>query len=213
MADITKSNASTDTNTNGTIDMTLADMLNSMIESTINADMKAAEDYLELLRDYALNDNNTLQMVDFEMAGSDGRRKVVSIPKLSLLPIPALRVAEATFDIDAQMEIKTISEKEQADFNNRFQKLLRRNRITSANGSTTAKLQEIATDTSAAKVRVRFLKPAQSQSQAEKTQTEKMTNVKIHIKLEPVTLADGMRSLLQATESNITVTNDTSANN
>lgn len=210
MTDIAQNNVSTDVT--GTIDMTLADMLNSMIESTINADMKAAEDYLELLRDYALDDDNTLQMVDFEMAGSDGRRKVVSIPKLSLLPIPALRVAEATFDIDAQMEIKTISEKEQADFNNRFQKLLRRNRIATANGSTTASLKEIASDTAAAKVRVRFLKPSQSQTQAEKTQTEKMTNVKIHIKLEPVSLADGMRSLLQATESNITVTNDKPAN-
>ncbi len=211
MTDISQNNTSTDTTGNGTIDMTLADMLNSMIESTINADMKAAEDYLELLRDYALNDNNTLQMVDFEMAGSDGRRKVVSIPKLSLLPIPALRVAEATFDIDAQMEMKTISEKEQADFNKRFLRL-RRNRLAMANGSTTTNISEIASDTAAAKVRVRFLKPLQSQTQAEKTQTEKMTNVKIHIKLEPVTLADGMRSLLQATESSITVTNEKTAN-
>ncbi len=211
MTDISQNNTSTDTTGNGTIDMTLADMLNSMIESTINADMKAAEDYLELLRDYALNDNNTLQMVDFEMAGSDGRRKVVSIPKLSLLPIPALRVAEATFDIDAQMDMKTISEKEQADFNKRFLRL-RRNRLAMANGSTTTNISEIASDTAAAKVRVRFLKPLQSQTQAEKTQTEKMTNVKIHIKLEPVTLADGMRSLLQATESSITVTNEKTAN-
>ncbi len=211
MTDISQNNTSTDTTGNGTIDMTLADMLNSMIESTINADMKAAEDYLELLRDYALNDNNTLQMVDFEMAGSDGRRKVVSIPKLSLLPIPALRVAEATFDIDAQMDMKTISEKEQADFNKRFLRL-RRNRLAMANGSTTTNISKIASDTAAAKVRVRFLKPLQSQTQAEKTQTEKMTNVKIHIKLEPVTLADGMRSLLQATESSITVTNEKPAN-
>ena len=39
-----------------------------------------------------------------------------------------------------------------------------------------------------------------------------MINVKIHIKLEPVSLADGMRSLLQATESNITLVDDKPAN-
>ena len=34
-----------------------------------------------------------------------------------------------------------------------------------------------------------------------------MTNVKVHIKLEPVLLPDGMRGLLQATENNIQVLN------
>lgn len=32
-----------------------------------------------------------------------------------------------------------------------------------------------------------------------------MTNVKVHIKLEPVQLPDGMRGLLQATENTIKV--------
>ena len=60
--------------------------------STIAADQKAAEDYLEVLRTYALEpaDNRPghekLKMVDFEMTDSEGHRQIVSIPKLSLLP-------------------------------------------------------------------------------------------------------------------------------
>ena len=55
------------------MDMNLADMLTAMIESTIAADQKAAEDYLEVLRTYALEPSEDrpghekLKMVDFEM--------------------------------------------------------------------------------------------------------------------------------------------------
>ena len=89
------------------MDMNLADMLTAMIESTIAADQKAAEDYLEVLRTYALEPSEDrpghekLKMVDFEMTDNEGHRQIVSIPKLSLLPLPVLRVAEATFDIEA----------------------------------------------------------------------------------------------------------------
>jgi len=34
---------------------------------------------------------------------------------------------------------------------------------------------------------------------------KKMTNIKVHVKLEPVQLPDGMRGLLQATDSSIKV--------
>lgn len=102
------------------MDMSLAEMLTAMIESTIAADQKAAEDYLRVLRTYALepadgpDGHEKLKMVDFEMTDADGQRQIVSIPKLSLLPLPVLRVAEATFDMEAQIEINTsVSEKEQ----------------------------------------------------------------------------------------------------
>lgn len=74
------------------MDMSLAEMLTAMIESTIAADQKAAEDYLRVLRTYALepaagpDGHEKLKMVDFEMTDADGQRQIVSIPKLSLLP-------------------------------------------------------------------------------------------------------------------------------
>ena len=65
---------------------------------------------------------------------------------------------------------------------------------------------EIEQTIAAAGVRVRMLRPGVTPSETQKD-VQKMTNVKVHIKLEPVLLSDGMRGLLQATENNIQVLN------
>ena len=112
---------------NDSTDMNLADMLSALIESTIAADQKAAEDYLDVLRTYALepangsNGHERLKMVDFEMTDSNGREQIVSIPKLSLLPLPLLRVAEATFDIEAQIDISTATKQDVKEFEVNYQ--------------------------------------------------------------------------------------------
>lgn len=111
---------------NDSTDMNLADMLSALIESTIAADQKAAEDYLDVLRTYALepangsNGHERLKMVDFEMTDSNGREQIVSIPKLSLLPLPLLRVAEATFDIEAQIDISTATKQDVKEFEENY---------------------------------------------------------------------------------------------
>lgn len=199
------------------MDMSLADMLTAMIESTIAADQKAAEDYLDVLRSYALEDSGKqdgherLKMVDFEMTDADGHRQIVSIPKLSLLPLPVLRVAEATFDIEAQIEINnTVSDKVQSDFQKRYPILRKqRERVLTPKKGIMAKEISPLSDMMAAGVRVRLLRPGLPKSQSKK-EVQKMTNVKVHIKLEPVQLPDGMRGLLQATENSIQVVNDDS---
>lgn len=197
------------------MDMSLAEMLTAMIESTIAADQKAAEDYLRVLRTYALepaagpDGHEKLKMVDFEMTDADGQRQIVSIPKLSLLPLPVLRVAEATFDMEAQIEINTsVSEKEQKDFRKRFPLLKQQlqTKIQSTQEGVETDDAEIEQTIAAAGVRVRMLRPGVTPSETQKD-VQKMTNVKVHIKLEPVLLPDGMRGLLQATENNIQVLN------
>ena len=111
---------------NDSTEMNLADMLSALIESTIAADQKAAEDYLDVLRTYALepangsNGHERLKMVDFEMTDSNGREQIVSIPKLSLLPLPLLRVAEATFDIEAQIDISTATKQDVEKFEENY---------------------------------------------------------------------------------------------
>ena len=193
------------------MDMSLAEMLTAMIESTIAADQKAAEDYLRVLRTYALepaagpDGHEKLKMVDFEMTDADGQRQIVSIPKLSLLPLPVLRVAEATFDMEAQIEINTsVSEKEQKDFRKRFPLLKQQlqTKIQSTQEGVETDDAEIEQTIAAAGVRVRMLRPGVTPSETQKD-VQKMTNVKVHIKLEPVLLPDGTRGLLQATENNI----------
>lgn len=207
---------------NDSTDMNLADMLSALIESTIAADQKAAEDYLDVLRTYALepangsNGHERLKMVDFEMTDSNGREQIVSIPKLSLLPLPLLRVAEATFDIEAQIDISTATKQDVKEFEENYP-IYNQKKKTSIDDLSKAE-QEILLKKikSLAGIRVRLsnqrtpkrgnpLLRSGKTTTSETTSMQKMTNVKVHIKLEPVLLPDGMRGLLQATENTIKV--------
>ena len=207
---------------NDSTDMNLADMLSALIESTIAADQKAAEDYLDVLRTYALepangsNGHERLKMVDFEMTDSNGREQIVSIPKLSLMPLPLLRGAEATFDNDAQNDISTAIKQDVKEFEENYP-IYNQKKKTSIDDLSKAG-QEILLKKikSLAGVRVRLgnqrtpkkrnpLLRSGKTTTKESTSMQKMTNVKVHIKLEPVLLPDGMRGLLQATESTIKV--------
>lgn len=207
---------------NDSTDMNLADMLSALIESTIAADQKAAEDYLDVLRTYALepangsNGHERLKMVDFEMTDSNGREQIVSIPKLSLLPLPLLRVAEATFDIEAQIDISTATKQDVKEFEENYP-IYNQKKKTSIDDLSKEE-QEILLKKikSLAGFRVRFgnqstqkkrnpLLRSGKTTTKESTSMQKMTNVKVHIKLEPVLLPDGMRGLLQATENTIKV--------
>lgn len=213
---------------NDSTDMNLADMLSALIESTIAADQKAAEDYLDVLRTYALepangsNGHERLKMVDFEMTDSNGREQIVSIPKLSLLPLPLLRVAEATFDIEAQIDISTATKQDVKEFEENYP-IYNQKKKTSIDDLSKEE-QEILLKKikSLAGIRVRLGNQRTQSNQRtqkkrnpllrsgktttkESTSMQKMTNVKVHIKLEPVLLPDGMRGLLQATENTIKV--------
>jgi hypothetical protein len=89
--------------------MSLTDMIAGMIQAVIDADQAVTDDYLEAFTRYAFEKTDKgeqLQMVHFEMVDSDGTSQLVSIPKLSLLPLPVLHVQEATFDFEAQMSIR-----------------------------------------------------------------------------------------------------------
>lgn len=214
---------------NDSNDMNLADMLSALIESTIAADQKAAEDYLDVLRTYALepangsNGHERLKMVDFEMTDSNGHEQIVSIPKLSLLPLPLLRVAEATFDIEAQIDISTATKQDVEKFEKNYPIYNQKKKKTSIDDLSKEE-QEILLKKikSLAGIRVRLGNQRTQSNQRtqkkrnpllrsgktttkESTSMQKMTNVKVHIKLEPVLLPDGMRGLLQATENTIKV--------
>lgn len=214
---------------NDSTDMNLADMLSALIESTIAADQKAAEDYLDVLRTYALepangsNGHERLKMVDFEMTDSNGHEQIVSIPKLSLLPLPLLRVAEATFDIEAQIDISTATKQDVEKFEKNYPIYNQKKKKTSIDDLSKEE-QEILLKKikSLAGIRVRLGNQRTQSNQRtqkkrnpllrsgktttkESTSMQKMTNVKVHIKLEPVLLPDGMRGLLQATENTIKV--------
>ena len=263
--------------------MSLTDMIAGMIQAVIDADQAVTDDYLEAFTRYAFEKTDKgeqLQMVHFEMVDSDGTRQLVSIPKLSLLPLPVLHVQEATFDFEAQMSIresteeikeKTEEEKEETTTTQGFTRpsnttssgstFTRPSNTTSSSSSrppdrvrvskevarrgvkrrdigassTTASTSSGTDSTSSStasaregfrrrtvdartirqlsnRIVVRFTRPSSTSTASSApvagaptagpttTNTEQNINLKVHIKLEPSVLPNGMRGLLQETD-------------
>lgn len=169
-------------------ELSLTETIADMIKATIDADQAVTADYLEAFQDYAFSKSPTesghwkLDMVDFEMTDSEGKRQVVSIPKLSLLPLPVLHISEASFDFEAQVRVK------EEDTSNTegvaltpAQRRLLNNRFFVSFAKTGAR---------------NLVKTAES---------EKEINMKIHVKLQPTQLSNGMRGMIQEADSSIQV--------
>ena len=263
--------------------MSLTDMIAGMIQAVIDADQAVTDDYLEAFTRYAFEKTDKgeqLQMVHFEMVDSDGTRQLVSIPKLSLLPLPVLHVQEATFDFEAQMSIresteevkeKTEEEKEETTTTQGFtrpsnttssgstftrpsnttsssssrppdrvrvskevaRRGVKRRDIgaSSSTASTSSGTDSASSSTASARegfrrrtvdartirqlsnrIVVRFTRPSSTSTASSApvagaptagpttTDTEQNINLKVHIKLEPSVLPNGMRGLLQETD-------------
>ena len=250
--------------------MSLTDMIAGMIQAVIDADQAVTDDYLEAFTRYAFEKTDKgeqLQMVHFEMVDSDGTRQLVSIPKLSLLPLPVLHVQEATFDFEAQMSIRESTEEvkekteEQKEETTTTHVLTRPSSNTSSSSSrppdrvrvskevarrgvkrrdigassTTASTSSGTDSTSSStasarggirrrtvdartirklsnRIVVRFTRPSSTSTASSApvagaptagpttTDTEQNINLKVHIKLEPSVLPNGMRGLLQETD-------------
>ena len=250
--------------------MSLTDMIAGMIQAVIDADQAVTDDYLEAFTRYAFEKTDKgeqLQMVHFEMVDSDGTRQLVSIPKLSLLPLPVLHVQEATFDFEAQMSIRESTEEvkekteEEKEGTTTTQGFTRPSNTTSSSSSrppdrvrvskevarrgvkrrdigassTTASTSSGTDSTSSStasaregfrrrtvdartirqlsnRIVVRFTRPSSTSTASSApvagaptagpttTNTEQNINLKVHIKLEPSVLPNGMRGLLQETD-------------
>jgi len=195
--------------------MSLTDMIAGMIQATIDADQDVTDDYLEAFTQYAFEDPKTpgenakLKMVDFEMTDSEGRRQIVSIPKLSLLPLPVLHVSEATFDFEAQLSYRETTEKEkEASSSSLRGHVAKRSRdLKSSAGIRPIASSEILLRREIANRLIVKFKPTgvvagapTATGTTETTNAEQSINVKVHIKLQPSTLPNGMRGLLQETD-------------
>lgn len=51
-----------------------------------------------------------LAMAEFTITGADGKSKTVSIPKITMMPLPLLHVTEASFDIEMNANIESTKE-------------------------------------------------------------------------------------------------------
>ena len=219
------------------MELGLVEMLTGMIQSTILADQQAADDYLEMIENYALepgeNGRQRLKMVDIEMTAQDGSKQVMSIPKISLLSLPSLRIAEAKFELEAELVAKTLTEKQIKRLGRKLPILSRQLGIFRKRAGTTKVPQRVVSEKklagrkiSAIRVGKEVLQMKQAEdkitgtglflrnpiakntgqvSSTTTTTKEQTTNLKISIVLRPSVLPDGMRGLLQEAQSSIIV--------
>lgn len=172
--------------------LSLSDMIAGLIQATIDADQAVTDDYLATFSDYAFekgpDGKERLRMVDFEMTDNEGVLRQVSIPKLSLLPLPVLHVSEATFDIEAELSIMETSQK------------------VSASGLTPGTRLPSAKELSKIKIgveRVLQTKLADELASKDTSKSEQTLKARIHIELRPSILPNGMRGLLQLADTSI----------
>ena len=228
MADQLEQTTQQTTNAVQGMGLNLTDLIAGMIQATIDADQAVTDDYLEKFSEYAFEPgtggHDRLKMVDFEMTDNEGVRRLVSIPRISLLPLPVLHVSVATFDIDAKLQVEatkqTVEEEDDTS--------------TSTSSAGTTSTGTTSTGTSSNNFRVptpikkRVVKedvqqmyraarlqlvldtqPAATLSKNRKkevqdTATAKQTiNARIHFELRPSTLPNGMRGALQLADTSI----------
>lgn len=221
------------------MELGLVEMLTGMIQSTILADQQAADDYLEMIENYALepgeNGRQRLKMVDIEMTAQDGSKQVMSIPKISLLSLPSLRIAEAKFELEAELVAKTLTEKQIKLLGRKLPILSRQLGILRKRAGTTKVPQRVDLEKKLAGRKISAIrvgkeimqqqmkqgedkitgtglflrnpnaKPTGQVSSTTTTTKEQTTNLKISIVLRPSVLPDGMRGLLQEAQSSIIV--------
>lgn len=172
--------------------LSLSDMIAGLIQATIDADQAVTDDYLATFSAYAFekgpDGKERLRMVDFEMTDNEGVLRQVSIPKLSLLPLPVLHVSEATFDIEAELSIQETRQK------------------VSANGLSPGTRLPTPKELSRLTFRVEKVlekKLADELASKDTSKSEQTLKARIHIELRPSILPNGMRGLLQLADTSI----------
>lgn len=193
--------------TEGTPTYGLSNLISTLIHDVIDADLQAADDFMEIIEQQAVEEyedenhvlRKRLKTVDYELVNEEGKVQVVTIPYISLLALPSLRISEATFELDAQMKVTTNTVREEkANLDVKLQRARARKNVayermlnTKRNSLNTLKDDDLLPTF------------AFSSSTNTSTASDQFTNVKVSIKLAPTVLPNGVRGLLQYAGSNI----------
>lgn len=216
------------------VSLLMSDLIAKLIQETVDADQAVTTDYLQEIKDYAFDDPDSehpkLKTVNFEMTDDQGRRQQVTIPVLSLLPLPVLHISEATFDIDTQVtyveeivdpdkaleKLKLRAIKKQPNFSKLppdkekviLERLKGQVALTEDGKARIGRIvlaapgtaKTVPNDPTAGASQAPSAGPA-----ADDSNTVRQTfNARIHVKLEQSVLPSGMRGLLQETDRTIT---------
>lgn len=176
--------------------MELKDLISGPLVATVDADTISARRYLRYLFELAFESYNketgeagNLRTLDFTYRSHDVngmRLQRISIPLLTLVPLPLLQVKEADFDFDIQ-----IVDALRADTDATFSL---RSGMSSSNG-----------DTSHEGVKLRVLMAPAAGGSVSKTSTQQSltANMKVKVRMQQADMPGGLSNLLHLTTNNL----------
>lgn len=177
--------------------MELQQLIAGPLVSTIEADALSSRRYYDMLQLIAFEDANEgdttvkrLRMLKFsylETNVSGNRTKVVSIPLVTLLPLPLLQIQEADFDFDINI-LDAVSSCSDDSFD------YGKGRIDK--GSPAA---------SPFRLRASLASKGGSGSYSGKNEQQLSANMKVHVKMHQADIPAGLSNLLRLTASNLQV--------
>lgn len=177
--------------------MELQQLIAGPLVATIEADALAAQRYLDYLMHVAFEHYNpqtgetgSLRQLTFRYVDQEGgvsRQRSVSIPLLTLVPLPLLHVEEADFDFDIKI-IDALSDQVEETFS------------VSAGEEVAARSENVGFKMRAS------LAPRQGDTRHSGDLQQSLTaNMKIHVKMRPSDMPAGLSNLLHLTANNMQV--------
>lgn len=177
--------------------MELQQLIAGPLVSTIEADALSSRRYYDMLQLIAFEDRNEgdttvkqLRMLKFsylETNAGGNRSKVVSIPLVTLLPLPLLQIQEADFNFDINiLDAVSSSSDDSFDYG--------KGRIDK--GSPAA---------SPFRLRASLASKGGTGSYSEKSEQQLSANMKVHVKMRQADMPAGLSNLLRLTAGNLQV--------
>ena len=185
--------------------MELKDLISGPLIATVEADSASSRQYLDYLFEIGFESCNKetgevgkLRMLTFSFMQSSHKgqtRQKVSIPLLSLVPLPLLQVKEADFDFEIQI-IDAVKDEAEKTFSLK-----------------TGEVQQDGTDDKKMKMRV-SIAPSIGGGTAKTTLQQGLTaNMKVKVRMQQADLPGGLANLLHLTANNMTVEEENNDNN
>ena len=194
----------------------LSDMLKAAMSAAIDADKEAAENYYSALKEYAYKkdengkvDSTSLDFFKMDITDAEGGVQTVSIPKISMMPMPLLHITEASFDIDADLELNESSDNRKEESVKGELKGELKEKEAVKRVPTASELQKMQLQLRLRRATARpVAAPAAtgsgeaSASSSQSAEKSMKTNLKISVKMEQSDLPAGLGVLLQTIANN-----------
>lgn len=177
--------------------MELQQLIAGPLVSTIEADTLSSRRYLEMLQliafeDVTEGDRNirrlrTLKFAYQETNVNGYRNKVVSIPLVTLLPLPLLQIKEADFDFDINiLDAVSSGTVESFDYGE-------------------GKIEKNNENRRPFRLRASLAPKSGSGSYSDKSEQQLSANMKVHVKMRQADMPAGLSNLLRLTAGNLQV--------